>query len=61
LALLATDRLDEACDVTMRAISSGRVVPSNHWRAAEVVRAVETRGLPEAADLRDAYESLRSA
>jgi tetratricopeptide (TPR) repeat protein len=59
LTLLVTDRLDEACDATSRAISSGRVVPSNHWRAAEVVRAVEAQGLPEAVELREAYEGLR--
>lgn len=58
LALLVTNRLDEACDAALRAISSGRVVPSNHWRAAEVVQAVEARRLPEARDLRAAYEEL---
>ncbi|MGW3472538.1 helix-turn-helix domain-containing protein [Saccharopolyspora sp. NPDC000995] len=61
LALLASGGLDEACDVTMRAIASGRVVPSNHWRALEVVRAVETRQLPEASELREAYEALPGA
>ncbi|MEU4443330.1 helix-turn-helix domain-containing protein [Actinosynnema sp. NPDC050801] len=59
LALLVDDRLDEACGHTMRAITSGRVVPSNRWRAAEVVRAVEARGLPEAVELREAYEEMR--
>ncbi|WNV86946.1 helix-turn-helix domain-containing protein [Umezawaea sp. Da 62-37] len=59
LALLVTDRLDEACHHTMRAMTSGRVVPSNHWRAAEVVRAVELRELPEAAGLREVYEDMR--
>jgi len=59
LTLLVTDRLDEACDAAERAILSGRVVPSNHWRAAEVVTAVEARQLPEARDLREAYEELR--
>jgi transcriptional regulator with XRE-family HTH domain len=59
LTLLVTDRLDEACDAAQQAISSGRVVPSNHWRAAEVVKAVEARRLPEARDLREAYEGLR--
>ncbi|QIZ34779.1 helix-turn-helix transcriptional regulator [Saccharopolyspora sp. ASAGF58] len=58
LALLASDRLDEACATAMRAIASGRVVPSNHWRALEVVKAVESRQLPEARDLREAYEAL---
>lgn len=59
LTLLVTNRLDEACDAAQQAILSGRVVPSNHWRAAEVVQAVETRQLPEARDLREAYEGLR--
>jgi transcriptional regulator with XRE-family HTH domain len=58
LALIVSDRPDEACDATERAISSGSVVPSNHWRAAEVVSAVERRGLPEAKDLRAAYDEL---
>jgi transcriptional regulator with XRE-family HTH domain len=58
LTLLVTDRLDEACHSAGNAIASGRVVPSNHWRAAEVVQAVEARKLPEAAALREAYEDL---
>ncbi|GHC45149.1 helix-turn-helix domain-containing protein [Streptomyces flavofungini] len=59
LTLLSCDRLDEACDVARRAIASGRLLPANHWRALEIVRAVEGRGLPEAAELREAYEELR--
>ena len=58
LALLAADRPDEAAGVAQLAIISGRLVPSNHWRALEVVDAVADRALPEAADLRDAYEAL---
>lgn len=60
LVLLTDDRLDEACDAAQKAILSGRVVPSNHWRALEVVNAVEARQLPEAPDLREAYEGLKS-
>jgi DNA-binding XRE family transcriptional regulator/tetratricopeptide (TPR) repeat protein len=60
LALLVNDRVDEAASHTMQAITSGRVVPSNQWRAAEVVQAVEARGLPEASDLREAYEAMRT-
>jgi transcriptional regulator with XRE-family HTH domain len=60
LALLRGDRLDEACNSAQRAILSGRVVPSNHWRALEVVKAVETRKLPEAPDLREAYRGLKT-
>ncbi|GHH77897.1 hypothetical protein GCM10018793_27100 [Streptomyces sulfonofaciens] len=59
LALLAADRHDEACESAQKALLSGRVVPSNHWRALEVVRAVESRGLPEAAGLREAYQDMR--
>ncbi|MFI5792320.1 helix-turn-helix transcriptional regulator [Streptomyces sp. NPDC051677] len=60
LVLLAGDRLDEACHSAQKAILSGRVVPSNHWRALEVVNAVEVRQLPEASDLREAYEGLKA-
>jgi transcriptional regulator with XRE-family HTH domain len=59
LALLVTGRLDEACDATLKAVASGCVVPSNHWRVAEVVDAVEARRLPEAALVREAYEGMR--
>ncbi|MFH8220441.1 helix-turn-helix transcriptional regulator [Streptomyces sp. NPDC018057] len=60
LALLRSDQLDEACDAAQRAILSGRIVPSNHWRALEVVKAVEQRQLPEAPDLREAYQGLKA-
>ncbi len=59
LALLAAGRPDEAAGVAAVAIESGRLVPSNHWRAAEVVAAVEQLRLAEAPDLRGAYEALR--
>lgn len=59
LALLLTDRLDEACAVAQESILSGRLVASNHWRALEVIRTVESRGVPEATDLREAYELMR--
>lgn len=60
LVLLARGQLDEACDSAQKAILSGRVVPSNHWRALEVVNAVEAKELPEAPDLREAYEGLKA-
>jgi hypothetical protein len=60
LVLLKDDRLDEACDSAQKAILSGRVVPSNQWRALEVVKAVEARQLPESADLREAYQELKA-
>ncbi len=59
LILLNSDRLDEACDAAQRAIVSGHVVPSNYWRAAEVVSTAEARQLPESTDLREAFENLR--
>ncbi|WEB42685.1 helix-turn-helix domain-containing protein [Streptomyces yunnanensis] len=60
LTLLRGDRLDEACNAAQRAIMSGRIVPSNHWRALEVVKVVEARQLPEASDLREAYQGLKA-
>jgi DNA-binding XRE family transcriptional regulator len=60
LTLLANDRLDEACAAAQRAILSGRIVPSNHWRALEIVKSVETRQLPEASDLREAFEGMKA-
>lgn len=59
LALISADRLDEAVDATHSALASGRVVPSNYWRAAEVVESVEARRMSEARDLRDAYEEMQ--
>jgi transcriptional regulator with XRE-family HTH domain len=59
LALLLTDRLDEACAVAQASMLSGRLVASNHWRALEVVQTIEARNLPEASDLREAYELMR--
>ncbi|GAA2119879.1 helix-turn-helix transcriptional regulator [Actinomadura alba] len=60
LALLSADQPDEAVHLTHAAIASGVLVPSNHWRAAEVVAAVEALRLPEAAELREAYRGLRT-
>jgi tetratricopeptide (TPR) repeat protein len=60
LALVAAGQHDEATATAQTAILSGRIVPSNHWRAAEVLRAVELRDVPQARELRDAYETLRA-
>jgi hypothetical protein len=54
LALLAADRPDEASPEALSAVTSGRIVPSNWWRAAEVLAGVERYGIREATDLRDA-------
>ncbi|MEV7360826.1 helix-turn-helix domain-containing protein [Kitasatospora sp. NPDC091276] len=59
LSLVATNRLDEACNSAQRAMLSGRVAPSNHWRALEVVKAVEVRKISDARDLREVYEGMR--
>jgi len=59
LALVAAGRPDEASASATAAITSGRVVPSNWWRATEVLAGVENTGIREARDLRDAYESYR--
>jgi transcriptional regulator with XRE-family HTH domain len=59
LALVAAGKHDEAAASAQQAILSGRIVPSNHWRAAEVLRAIEESGLPEARDLRAAFDALR--
>jgi transcriptional regulator with XRE-family HTH domain len=55
LALIAAGRHDEAAGTTLEAISSGRLVPSTYWRAREVILAVAERGVPEAAELAEAY------
>jgi transcriptional regulator with XRE-family HTH domain len=59
LALIGVGRPDEASAVATTAIISGRVVPSNWWRATEVLAGVEHAAPREAMDLRDAYETYR--
>ncbi|TDB96710.1 XRE family transcriptional regulator [Micromonospora fluostatini] len=56
LALVAAGRPDEAATVAVEAITSGRVVSSNWWRAGEALRRVEQTGTAEASALREAYE-----
>ncbi|WP_378737135.1 helix-turn-helix domain-containing protein [Nocardia brasiliensis] len=55
LALVAADKPDEAAHVALAAVTSGRLVPSNYWRVAEVVAGIETRGAPDAAIVREAF------
>ena len=55
LALTSTGRPDEAAATALEAVTSGLLVPSNYWRAAEVITAVDGKGIHEAADLREAY------
>ena len=55
LALIAAGRHDEAAGTALEAVTSGRIVPSSYWRAREVIQAVADRGVPEAAELAEAY------
>jgi tetratricopeptide (TPR) repeat protein len=59
LALLASDQVDEAIAVGEAAILSGRIAPSNWWRATELLVGIERTGIRAAPELRDAYESYR--
>lgn len=60
LALLATDEPGEAGHVALQAVTSGLLVPSNYWRAKEVITGVEEHGLTEAVELREVYRELYS-
>lgn len=55
LALVASDKPDEAAQVALRAVESGRLVPSNFWRVAEVVSGIERRDALDAATVREAF------
>jgi len=59
LALLAAEKPDEAADAGVKAITSGRIVASNWWRATEVLHGVEEAAIGQAADLRDAYQTFK--
>jgi hypothetical protein len=61
LALLAADKPDEASAEALTAVTSGRIVPSNWWRATEVLHGVEQAGVPDVAELHDAYRTFRPA
>jgi transcriptional regulator with XRE-family HTH domain len=56
LALIASGRHDEAAGTALEAVTSGCIVPSSYWRAREVIQAVADRGVPEAAELAEAYQ-----
>ncbi|MFB4300202.1 hypothetical protein [Actinomadura sp. NTSP31] len=58
LALVAADQPEEAAHRALEAVTSGRLVPSNYWRAAEVVEAVDGLGVPAAGELREAYREV---
>jgi predicted metal-dependent HD superfamily phosphohydrolase len=61
LALLAAGGPDEAAAEATTAIASGWVVPSNWWRATEVLRTVDRLGVPDATELREAYQANQPA
>lgn len=54
LALTASGEIDRAAGTVLDALTSGLLVPSNYWRAAEVILIVENRGAA-AAELHEAY------
>ncbi|MEO3827954.1 helix-turn-helix transcriptional regulator [Actinomadura sp. B10D3] len=58
LALLAGDQPAQAAYTALEAVESGRLVPSHYWRVTQVMTAVEARGVPEAAELHEAYHEL---
>ncbi|MDR7278379.1 helix-turn-helix domain-containing protein [Catenuloplanes atrovinosus] len=60
LALLAAEKHDEAAAHATEAITSGRIVASNWWRATEILKAVDPN-VAEAATLREAYQQYRPA
>ena len=55
LALTASDELDEAAGTALTAVTSGLLVPSNYWRAEEVITAMDARGVVVVGELREAY------
>jgi transcriptional regulator with XRE-family HTH domain len=55
LALLAAGKPDEAADVAIQAVTSGRLVPSTYWRAREVVEGIEATRTAKAGELAEAY------
>ena len=57
LALVASDKPDEAAAVAIQAVLSGRLVPNVRWRAREVIGAVAARGVREARELAEAYRA----
>jgi hypothetical protein len=58
LALLASGEAEQASVEAISAITSGRVVASNWWRATELLTGVDRSGV-KSDDLRDAYEQYR--
>jgi hypothetical protein len=60
-ALVGQGKHDEASGTALHAVTSGYLVPSNYWRAREVITAMSARGVPEARELADAYRAETDA
>lgn len=60
-ALSRRGKLDEAAGTALQAVTSGYLVPSNFWRAREIVTTVGSRDIPEASDLAEAYRAELAA
>jgi hypothetical protein len=58
LALTASDEIDEAAGTALEAVTSGLLVPSNYWRAAEVIAAVDNAGTAASDGLHEAYQEF---
>lgn len=58
LALVSADKPDEATEVTLAAVESGRLVPSNYWRVSEVVTGIERRDVRGASIVREAFADI---
>jgi hypothetical protein len=58
LTLAATGRLDEAAGTALDAVRSRLLVPSNYWRAEEVINTVAVHAEPEARELRMAHREM---
>ncbi len=61
LALAGAGKPDEAAGITMEAVSSPYLVPSNYWRADEVISAVEAGDPGGSRELREAITARRKA
>lgn len=57
LALARSGKPDEAASITLQAVTSPYLVPSNFWRAAEVISVIPA-AVPGRDDLADAYREL---
>lgn len=60
-ALVAADKPDEAADVALGVVTSGRLVPSHHWRVSEIVSGIAQRDGHGAATVREAFHDTYQA